>query len=98
MILIAIVYGACILFWIVYNESSKPITEGYKMLKTDFDLTGKLYTKLDSYVLCDTPSQLMPESGVYYYFGSSIMFKTCKNFKQFLENKHKHNKFKVNIA
>ena len=67
-------------------------------MKTDYELTGNTYKKLDAYTSGNC-SQSMPDPKEFYYFGSSIQFKTCKSFKAYLEAKHGGgHKFKVCIA
>lgn len=63
-------------------------------MKTDYQETGKLYRKLEAYTKGNA-SQAMPDSSAFYYFGSSVQFKTCKSFKAYLEAKHKGHVFKV---
>jgi hypothetical protein len=63
-------------------------------MKTDYQQTGKLYKELEAYTL-GTGAQAMPNPRSWYYFGTSAQFKSCKNFKAFLENKHAGHKFKV---
>lgn len=63
-------------------------------MKTDYQTSGKLYKKLDAYTLGNC-SQAMPNPKEFYYFGSSEQFKSCKNFKAFLEIKYPNAKFKV---
>lgn len=63
-------------------------------MKTDYELTGNICKKLDAYTLGNC-SQAMPNPKIYYYFGSSEQFKSCKNFKAFLETKYPNSKFKV---
>jgi len=67
------------------------------MQATDYATTGKTYKKLDVYTKGNS-SQQMPHENTWYYFGSSVQFKTCKNFVRFLETKHKGHKFKAEIA
>lgn len=49
-------------------------------LKSDYQMTGKLYQKLDSYMV----SQRMESQGVEIYWGSSNQFKTQKAYKAWL--------------
>ena len=67
------------------------------MQATDYETTGKTYKKLDAYTKGNC-SQQMPDPESWYYFGSTIQFKTCKNFKAFLESKFVGHKFTVEIA
>ncbi len=63
-------------------------------MKTDYEITGKLYPKLEAFTRGNA-SQAMPDSSALYYFGSSVQFKTCKSFKAFLEKRHQGHAFKV---
>lgn len=67
------------------------------MQATDYATTGKTYKKLDAYTKgnCNQP---MPNPEAWYYFGSTVQFKTCKNFRDFLESKHAGHQFTVEIA
>lgn len=67
------------------------------MIFTDYQKTGKFYKKLDSYIEGNC-SQLMPYENTLYYFGSSIQFKTCKNFKAYLKAKYPNKRIAVYIA
>lgn len=49
-------------------------------MQSDFHKTGKLYHKLDSYMV----SQRMESKGVEIYWGSSCQFKTQKAYKNWL--------------
>ena len=65
-------------------------------MKTDYETTGKTYPPLEAYTKAAFfVSQAMPTAGEFYYFGSTIQFKTCKSFKAYLEQKHKGHIFKV---
>lgn len=66
-------------------------------MKTDYQTTGKTYKKLDAWVQ-GNGNQATPYKSSFYYFGSSIQFKTCKSFKSYLEAKHSNARFIVNIA
>ena len=66
-------------------------------MQTDYHLTGKFYKKLDAFVK-GNGNQATPYENSYYYFGSTIQFKTCKSFKAYLQTKHPFAKFQVNIA
>lgn len=66
-------------------------------MNTDYEITGKLYKKLDSYK-SGNGSQSAPYEKSFYYFGSSIQFKTCKSFQEYLQAKHPYAKFKVCIS
>ena len=66
-------------------------------MQTDYHTTGKLYKKLDSF-LKGNGNQATPYENSFYYFGSSMQFKTCKSFKAFLQAKHPNATFQVNIA
>ena len=63
-------------------------------MKTDYEITGKTYAPLEAYTKGNA-SQAMPDTKAFYYFGTSIQFKTCKSFKAYLEQKHKGHVFKV---
>ena len=63
-------------------------------MKTDYQQTDRLYKELEAYTL-GTGAQAMPSPASWYYFGASVQFMSCKNFKAFLENKHPGHKFKV---
>lgn len=49
-------------------------------IKSDYELTGKLYDKLDAYLISHRPES----EGVYIYMGSSCQFKTMKKYKALL--------------
>lgn len=66
-------------------------------MNTDYQTTGKTYKKLDAYVNGNC-SQAMPYEKSFYYFGSSIQFKTCKSFKAYLQAKYSNARFIVNIS
>ncbi len=66
-------------------------------MKTDYDKTGKTYKKLDAY---RAKERRLSNAGkciayTWVYFGTSTQFKTCKNFKAFLEQTHPGGIFKV---
>lgn len=61
-------------------------------MKTDYQLTGKLYKRLEAFTRGNC-SQEMPNPAHWYYFGTSEQFKTCKSFVAYLEAKHKGHKF-----
>jgi hypothetical protein len=46
-------------------------------IKSDYQVTGKLYPKLDAYAVYHHPDRL-------FYLGSSCQFKTQKNYKKWL--------------
>ena len=66
-------------------------------MQTDYQTTGKLYKKLEAFTKGNC-TQAMPNPQTWYYFGSSVQFKTCKSFKAYLEAKHAGAKFTVSIA
>ena len=61
-------------------------------MKTDYQITGKLYKKLEAFTRGNC-SQEMPNQKNWYYFGTSEQFKTCKSFVAYLQEKHKGQKF-----
>lgn len=61
-------------------------------MKTDYKQTGKLYKKIDAYRLVFDPNQPDRRNG-YRYFGSSVQFRTCKGFREFLSQKYPDEKF-----
>jgi len=63
-------------------------------MKTDYEITGKLYRPLEAY----TKSYRYPKLDTWYYFAESVQFKTCKSFKKFLESKFPSAEFKVHKA
>ena len=66
-------------------------------MKTDYETTGKTYKKLEAWVR-GNGNQLTPYEKSFYYFGSSVQFKTCNSFKAYLTKKHSNSKFIVNIS
>ena len=66
-------------------------------MKTDYQLTGKLYKKLEAFTRGNC-SQSMPDPAAWYYFGSTEQFKSCKSFVAYLEQKHIGHKFTANIV
>jgi hypothetical protein len=64
-----------------------------KMLETDTYKTGKLYDKLDSYMVSQRPES----KGVAIYWGSSNQFKTAKAYKSWLlsQSDWSHLTFKI---
>ena len=64
---------------------------------TDYQITGKLYKKLDAFIE-GNGSQAMPRPQSLYYFGSSIQFKTCKSFREYLSALYPNKRIAVNIA
>lgn len=64
---------------------------------TDYQTTGKTYKKLEAFTKGNC-TQSMPNPSNWYYFGTSIQFKTCKSFKAYLQAKHPGAKFTVSIA
>lgn len=65
-------------------------------MKTDHQITGKFYKKLDAFTK-GNGSQQMPRFDTWYYFGSSEQFKTCKNFVSFLKQKHQGHEFIAHV-
>lgn len=63
-------------------------------MKTDYQITGKLYKRLEAFTLGNC-TQSMPDPHNWYYFGSSEQFKSCKSFVEYLKEKHKGHKFKA---
>ena len=63
---------------------------------TDYQQTGKLYKKLNAYIVGNY-SQSMPRLDTLYYFGPSIQFKTCSSFKAYLSARYPNKKIVVNI-
>lgn len=49
-------------------------------IKSDYQLTGNMYPKLDCYMISQRPETF----GVEIYMGSSCQFKTQKKFKQYM--------------
>lgn len=49
-------------------------------MKSDYQETGRLYSKLDSYMV----SQRKESEGAEIYWGSSCQFKTQKKYKAWL--------------
>jgi hypothetical protein len=64
---------------------------------TDYQTTGKTYKKLEAFTKGNC-TQSMPNPSHWYYFGTSIQFKTCKSFKAYLQAKHVGATFTVSIA
>ncbi len=62
-------------------------------MRSDTNMTGKLYPKLDSYMISQRPES----KGVMIYCGSSNRFKTQKAYKAWLLNQDrwKHLTFKI---
>lgn len=62
-------------------------------MKTDTYMTGKLYKKLDSYMI----SQRKESKGALIYWGSSNQFRTQKAYKAWLLNQKEwaHLTFKI---
>jgi len=72
------------------------LTKDY-IMQTDYQITGKTYKQLEAFIKGGC-SQAMPNPANWYYFGSSIQFKTCKSFKVYLQSKHVGVKFNVIVA
>lgn len=62
-------------------------------METDYQKTGKLYKKLDSFMV----SQRRESKGSEIYWGSSNQFKTQKSYKKWLLNQSEwaHLTFKI---
>lgn len=62
-------------------------------IRTDYQVSGKLYPKLDSYMI----SQRLESYGSEIYWGSSNQFKTQKAYKAWLlkQPDWSHLKFKI---
>ena len=61
-------------------------------MKTDYQVTGKLYKRIDAFTLGNC-SQEMPNPKHWYCFGTSEQFKTCKSFVAYLKAKYPGHKF-----
>lgn len=57
-------------------------------MKTDYELTGKTYKKLAAYGKFDHEKE-------FKCFCVSVQFKTCKRFKEFLQDEFKNLSIKV---
>lgn len=66
-------------------------------MKTDYQLTGKIYRPLNAYTLGNC-SQEMPDVNTWYYFATTRQFKTCEGFAAFLSARFPGHKFKVSVA
>lgn len=77
------------------------------MLTSDYYKTGKMYRKIDAYVYRNKPCGQcfccrFTDKGCNClgerYFGSTVQFKSLKNFKAFLSAKHPGSIFSVYFA
>lgn len=62
-------------------------------MKSDYERTGKLYPKLDSYMISKRPESV----GVEVYWGSSNQFATHKAYKSWLTTREgwEHLNFRI---
>jgi hypothetical protein len=61
--------------------------------QTDTYISGKLYPKLDAFMISQRPES----KGVLIYWGSSCQFKTMKAYKSWLLNQEKWSHLTFNI-
>jgi len=63
-------------------------------MKTDYQITGKIYPEIEAFTLGNC-SQAMPNPKEFYYFGTTVQFKSCRSFVKYLREKHPGHDFKA---